>query len=474
MRKSKYVATQFCFYDRSGIQKMLEKQAQKGWMLAEIHNFTWEYHRIEPQELHFAVTYYPKASAFDPYPSAEEEMYREFASHSGWKFVASNAQLQIFCSEAENPVPIETDPLVELQNIHRAVKKSFLPSYCLLLFCALMNLGMNGWRLMDNFTGTLANNVNLFAILCWTLLAAMEIGEISSYFFWRWRALKAAKLDGSFVETRNRNNIMWMILALVIAAYILMVSSLSSKMIMVAVLSAVFMLGAVYLVLRFTKWMKKTGFSREDNRAYTILATVFVSVAVTVLFTWAIVSTLNRLPDDHVKDSYYFNGITVTRHGDDLPLTVEMLTGEDDGDYSLYKTVESSVLIDRFIANQYRNFGTGEGSSLRYVVVDVKFASLFDACLRDYLGLYHNQQLVDVFGNEFYGEFYPVDPTPWGADRAWQLVRLEEEAEYLLVYGNRIVNIDFFDFSQEPSQKQMDMVAQIFGNEQKFENNENK
>ena len=74
--------------------------------------------------------------------------------------------------------------------------------------------------------------------------------------------------------------------------------------------------------------------------------------------------------------------------------------------------------------------------------------------------MYHNQKMTDIFGNEFYGEFYPIDPDPWGADRAWQLHRLEEETEYLLVYGNRIVN---FDFSEEPTQEQKDIVKAHFG-----------
>ena len=476
MRQTKRVITQFCFYDRTGIEKMLEKQAQKGWMLESIGQLSWNYRRIEPKQVHFAVTYYPNASMFDPKPTVGEEMYQEFVAHSGWRFVASNAQMQIFYTEEENPVPIETDPLVEVENIHKAVKKSFLPGYYIMLAAATLNLILMAWRLYENFTGTLANNANLFTILCWLSLFGMEITEILSYYVWRRKALRAAQTDGSFVETSNRNNMMLAILVVVSAVLILTLTSITPKAAYVAVVILVVMFAAVALVLLFTQWMKKTGFSREDNKAYTILATVFISLAVTGLTTWAVAGIFDRHQEElHVRDTYEFNGMTVTKYGDDLPLTVQQLTGEDDGDYSLYKTVESSILIDRLVANQYRKFGAGEGSSLRYVVVDVKLGILFEACLNDYLSIYHNQQMVDVFGNEFYAEFYPTDPTAWGADRAYQLGRLGElECEYLLVYGNRIVNIDFFDFSRKTSQDQMDMVARILGNEQKFENNKNK
>lgn len=473
MRQTKRVVTQFCFYDRTGIQKMLEKQAAKGWMLESIGQLGWKYRRTEPKKIRFAVTYYPKASMFDPYPTVGEELYQEFVEHSGWQFVTSNAQLQIFCTEVENPVPIETDPVVEMQNIHKAVKKSFLPGYCMMLFCALLNLCLMVWRLHENFTGTLAHNANLFTIFCWISLAVMEIREIGSYYLWRRRALKAAQLDGSFVETKNRNNALWIMLAVILGAYILMLASLSARMLTVALITIGMMAVSVALILLFTKWMKKTGFSREDNRAYTIIGTVVVSIAVTFLSTVIVMSVMDKLPDDHVKDTYEMNGITVTRYGDDVPLTVAALTGEDMADYSTYKTVESSILIDRLVANQHPDLVTGSGgSSLRYVVVDVKFAPLLDACLKEYLTMYQDQQITDIFGMEYYRDFRPIDPSGWGADRAWQLYSREEPmTEYLLVYGNRIVN---FDFSEEPTQAQMNLVAEILGNEQKNENSKNK
>lgn len=462
MRQTKHVMTQICFYDRTGIQKMLEKQAAKGWMLESIGQLCWKYRRIEPKSVRFAVTYYADASMFDPKPTVGEELYQEFVEHSGWRFVASNAQMQIFCTEDENPVPIETDPLVELQNIHRAVKKSFLPGYYIMLGAATLNLILMAWRLYDNFTGTLANNANLFTILCWLLLFGMELAEILSYYIWRRKALRAAETDGSFVETHNRNNITWLILAVVSAALILTLTSITPKAAYVAVVMLVLMFAAAALVLLFTQWMKKTGFSREDNKAYTILATVFISLAITGVATWVVAGIFERHQEDlHVRDTYEINGITFTRYGDDVPLTVAELTGEDTVDYSTYKTLETSILLDRLVANQHPNFLSGQGESLRYVVIEVKFAPLFDLCLQEYLTMAHGQQVTDIFGNTYCREFQPIDPAAWGADRAWQLYDREEAlTEYLLVYGNRIVN---FDFSLEPTQEQKDMVKARFG-----------
>ena len=57
------------FYDHVGISRHLEKMAAKGWMLEKITNLGWVYRRIEPKQLHFTVSYYSKASEFDPEPT---------------------------------------------------------------------------------------------------------------------------------------------------------------------------------------------------------------------------------------------------------------------------------------------------------------------------------------------------------------------------------------------------------------------
>ncbi len=464
MRNTKYVMTQYCFYDRTGIRRMLQKQAAKGWLLEAITPFAWKYHRIEPSTIHFAVTYYPQVSQFDPCPNVMEELYQEFVAHSGWILAASNAQMQIFYNEAEDPVPIETDPLVEVENIHKAVKKSFLPSYFLMLAAAVMNLTMVGCRLASDFVGTLSSNTNLFTILCWTVLLFIELTEIVCYYLWRRRALRAARTEGAFVETRNRNNVTWMILGVVCVGLIMIITSVSADAAIAGVVACVLILGAAVIVVLFSQWMKKQGFSRQENRAYTIIATVVLSLTVTFLSTQVVISILDREPDDcQIQEE----------HGadDQLPLTIYDLTGESNGDYTLYQDVQSSLILNKLLVQQTGRPEMESEGGLRYVVVEVKWGFLFNACLHDYLDMYKDRRLVDALGSQYYATFCPVDPAPWGADTAYQLFRLEMESEYLLCYGDRIVN---FDFSEVPTAEQMTLIAKTFSGEQKFENDKNK
>ena len=94
MRKYKYMRAQFTFYDRTGIQRILEEKAEKGWLLDKVSNFGWRFRRIEPKKIHFAVTYFPPASAYDSHPSERQQDLIDFCDHSGWKLIGTAAQMQ--------------------------------------------------------------------------------------------------------------------------------------------------------------------------------------------------------------------------------------------------------------------------------------------------------------------------------------------------------------------------------------------
>ena len=135
MKETKRRLETFSFYDRTGLEAHLARMAAEGWLVEKIGQFFWYYRKIEPKTLTFSVTYFPKASQFDPRPSEEQETFYDFCAHTGWVLAAANAQLQVFYNERPDPVPIETDPVQEVETIHRAMKKSFLPAQLLLAVC---------------------------------------------------------------------------------------------------------------------------------------------------------------------------------------------------------------------------------------------------------------------------------------------------------------------------------------------------
>ena len=80
MKDTKRKLMPFTFYDRSGIERMLEEEAAKGWLLEKTSALGWIYRRIEPAKIHFSVVYFPSATAFDPAPSERQQRWQDFCA----------------------------------------------------------------------------------------------------------------------------------------------------------------------------------------------------------------------------------------------------------------------------------------------------------------------------------------------------------------------------------------------------------
>ena len=183
MRNTKRELPLFSMYDHTGMERHLEEMAVQGWMLEKTTGFGWVYRRCEARRVRYAVTYFPKASAYEPGPSEDKQIFQDYCAQAGWELVSDAAQMQIFRTEAENPLPIETDAAIQVDNIHRAMKRSFLPSHFALMAVSLLWAGLLGWRLMTDPIGLLSSNSNLFTAFCWTIVLALSLLEVISVRF---------------------------------------------------------------------------------------------------------------------------------------------------------------------------------------------------------------------------------------------------------------------------------------------------
>ena len=113
---------QFChcaYYDYSGLQAFFEKQLRRGWMLKGTAPYGYSFRRVLPQEGNFAVTYIPQ----DTVENIEQiSQLQELCIHDGWELIVANGQMLIFYNPQNDPIPIQTDPLVQIENIHKCLK----------------------------------------------------------------------------------------------------------------------------------------------------------------------------------------------------------------------------------------------------------------------------------------------------------------------------------------------------------------
>ena len=146
MKEMKRCFCNFSFYDQQAIQEKLEEMAESGWMLEKTGNFMWAYKRIEPKKLRFSVTYFPSASDFDPSPTEGELTKIDFCRQDGWNLVTTWGVMQIFYNEDLDAVPIETEPVMQIENICRSMKKNvLLKLYSAGCFCGMLSFDcLNG------------------------------------------------------------------------------------------------------------------------------------------------------------------------------------------------------------------------------------------------------------------------------------------------------------------------------------------
>lgn len=170
--------TNFAFYDRGAIQAQLEKMAAQGWLVDKPGNCLWRYRRIHPKSLHFAVTYFPNASDFDPGPTDSQQLMLEYCARDGWVLAAQWGQMQIFYNEEEDPVPIETDAVTQVEIIHRAMRRNMIPAHFVMLALWAFQFIFCCWQMMDRPAEFLSTPASLYMLAAWLLLLLSPLFEL--------------------------------------------------------------------------------------------------------------------------------------------------------------------------------------------------------------------------------------------------------------------------------------------------------
>ncbi|MDO4749401.1 MAG: DUF2812 domain-containing protein [Eubacteriales bacterium] len=466
MKNTKRRFVLFSFYDRTGIEAYLEKQAECGWMLDKISALGWHFHRIEPKKIHFSVVYFSKASAFDPEPSEQQLAFQDFCEHTGWKHAAANAQMQVFFNETPESTPIETDAALEVAAIHASAKKSHLSSYYLLTGVGILQMGLFVWRYLSDPISILTSNSNLFSGMCWIFMLALSLVEIVGYHRWHKRAKAAAELDGSFVETKGHQNFQLIILCITLLAFaLLLISYGGSGMTALVLVTAAAFFCITAIVVGISELMKKCKIPARLNRNVTIILTVVLSFGLTGLLLISVVNRVSSLfPDEEATNTYVFNGRTYAIHHDELPLTIEDLIDTDYNEYSYELRISSrSFLAERREFAQRPRLDALVQPDLEYSVTTVKAPLLYDFCKKALLADFAHNYGHPVPEGPMWKEETAIDAAPWGAGEAYQLILGgEPQMRFLICYDSRIVEIDF-EHDWALTDEQMRIIAQKLG-----------
>lgn len=468
MKNTKYRYEVFSYFDCTGIADHLTKMAQKGWLVEKLSNFGWTYRRIEPKKLTFYVSYFPKASEFDPKPTEAQKTFYDFCRYTGWELAAASAQMQIFYNEQENPVPIETDPVVEVETIHRAAKKSFFPTYFVLLLISVWNGFLFISRLLGDPIGLLSSASYLFSGFAFTILSLLCAIELSSYFIWHAKAKKAA-VDGKFVKTYGYSRLERIMLAAVLVGFVywiitmVMLGPVLQRTVGIVMLC--YTAALIILVNAIKQFLKRKNASRNVNRFLTISASFVLSFCMMGVITFSVLRAIQSGFFNRGRETYEYNGAIFTVYKDELPLTVEdMLDIRYDG-YIKARRGDASLLLGQFVMQQFPRFDAEYIAGipeLRYTITEVKIPFLYEFCKESLLNAGKGEQVDGQHVSYVY--FESVDPIPWQAEEAYRLYWSDGYFfdRYLLCYERRIVEITF---GWEPTAEQIAIAAERLAGE---------
>lgn len=462
MKNTKCRIEVFSFYNHTEIASHLEKMAEKGWMIQKLSNFGWIYHRIEPKKVHFAVSYYPKASEFDPEPSEDQKQFHEFCAHTGWKLACTSAQLQVFYNEEDDPTPIETEPILEVESIHASAKKSFLPAHIMLLVLGLLQGGMFVSGLLNNPIDTLSNSARLFSGFCFLILIALCTVELSCYYNWYKRASKAAE-RGELLKTPSTSIFQKIVLLLVVICGVYWIISFivtGDKMQKwIGLFVCIYMPMLIILVNAVKSFLKRRKTSRGVNRTITTITSFMLAFAMVwgmmCIMIWS--SSHGLFAEDN-EETYEHEGMTWVVHHDELPLSVEDLLDVDYNGYVKERYGNESIFLGKFDIRQTPRFDAenyAEIPELHYTIVTVKVPVLYEFC---------KDQMIDRQEDSMISRmvYKPQGAAMWGANEVYRLYDSDYSQlknTYLLCYNRSLVEIHF---DWEPTPEQMQIVGEKF------------
>ena len=455
----------FSFYDHSGISAHLEKMALEGWMIEKISNLGWIYRATEPKEVRFSVSYYPKASEFDPEPSEDQKTFHEFCAHTGWTLACSSAQMQIFYNEQEDPIPIETEPELELASIHGSAKKSFLPSYFILMLLGIMNGILFLTQLFADPLDLLSDPTRLFTGFTFVILFLLCSVEIICYFRW-YKKAKALAASGEFLKAPNTTKFQKAILLAMLLAllywgvnFILGGDRLRRW---IGIIMCIY-IPVLFLVVNGTKnYLKKKKVSKRVNFRITMIVDFIFAFALMGIIVFLILTASSRgFFAEREEETYEYGGMTWILHKDEMPLTIEDLDMKDFSHVDFNKYIreqrgDESLLLGKWTYTQRPRMDVenhGELPQMKYTLVLVKMPSLYEMCKNTFI----SDQTEDY---TLFGRTYKqIDSSRWNAKEVYQLHDSEIGLldTYLICYENLIVEITF---PKEPTQEQITITAE--------------
>lgn len=427
MRNEKSICLAFSPRQRKRTVRFLESQALKGWLFCGFSALGWKFRRFQPKKVRFAVVYFPDAKEADLEGQLKLDEFREYCAHDGWQFAGSSEKMQVFYNESIDPVPIDTDAMLEVDNIFKAqwvdwVKALYLAIFLFGLVCVSVWLRNDG-----SLIGILTHQEGLWTFslgLCFLIWSVLNVGQL---LIWHKKAKNYAAECGQFLD-ECRFVASLDVVACVSSVLICLVLIFAAGWKVFAWRIGSYALMFMALVLVYEHIAKRIPDKKKRTRRFLLVC--FLIYCIGQDFSNLLAEKLNT-----GFDRGPLEGSAWTQYAETPPLTAADLDIPAE-EYTI--TVRETGFLARYQV---------EGQGFQYMILDVKFGCLYRLCL--------DESLPD--------HYYQVDAAPWGAEKTYRygIDQGVRSMRWLLCYDGRIVEIQL---SEEPTPEQMALVGEVLGN----------
>ncbi len=454
----KYRFESFNLYDYLGVEKHLKKMAQKGWKLDKVSPAIWRYRRIEPTDLTYAITYVPDASEWNPEPTDSQLTLEEYCAEAGWEKIGDWEQMQIFCSDEQKPIPIETDETLRLDMIEKSMKKSFLPAQfvILIMMTILLVQHVSLWFSYHRLE-YLAQDSKLLLIIFLIFTIGLILFNLVSYFSWSKKSKQAIEHGDGCVQAKYQTVHRFSLVVTGLFVVTFLVTFVQDNGNGAGSFFALY-LGLFFLFMLIIeaarRAMRRLGLSKIANLVITFLMAILLAFAIVGITIFVSLSN-GWLADQPAAVYTNEDGIKFEIYRDELPLTVEDLQDVTHPNYS-YQAKENSSILVSYGEYRQNKWGIAEPHLpwLDYEVTDVKVAPLYDFCLNSYLEV--DERTKHLFSEDT--GYKETDAVPWSADTAYQnYIDGVAVSEWILCKNNCIV---WINTDMELDETQMAIVGE--------------
>lgn len=435
MKETKRRMELFSLYDHTNIEKHLEKMALKGWIIEDIGSYFWKYQKTEPQKLRFSVVYYPKTVNEGTVVSADRQHFIDMCTSGGWEYVINKEQMHIFCTKNENTPPIETDPEIQIECIHKFAKHEIIYNY---LFATVIFLALTVafvYRMWKEPVEAIDNQ--LYRVWDSPFIVGFSIYNIISYLSWYKKAKSAAE-NGEFTDTKKIIKIEVLLWAPIyfFSAVLEFFSFMRIRYILFTLGLIMFAILLFYLFKRIKSAINKS--EREDKAKIRIKNITAVSLFIVYITAGVLGFIIIPKPYTHVRE--HTDGIFLKTyniyHDDDAPLDISAFADISKKTISREKFVDESVLIKQTSWTIYSI--EDDDLYLNYEITDIRFTPIIERCK-----------------NELIYNHYIYDYTKIDISEEYEIYRQynrkgEEKNRFVFCKNNRIVEAYFgFELSEE-------------------------